>query len=90
VLARELTKVFETVIAAPLGEIAARVASDADQRRGEFVLLVAGAVDDDADARIAEGKRVFGLLREELPPAKAAKLAAAISGAPRKALYHSE
>jgi 16S rRNA (cytidine1402-2'-O)-methyltransferase len=54
------------------------------------VLLVAGAVDDDADARIAEGKRVFGLLREELPPAKAAKLAAAISGAPRKALYHSE
>jgi 16S rRNA (cytidine1402-2'-O)-methyltransferase len=33
---------------------------------------------------------VFALLREELPPAKAAKLAAAISGAPRKALYHPE
>jgi 16S rRNA (cytidine1402-2'-O)-methyltransferase len=90
VLARELTKIFETVIAASLGSIAARVASDADQRRGEFVLLVAGAVDDDADARIADGRRVFALLREELPPAKAAKLAAAISGAPRKALYHSE
>jgi 16S rRNA (cytidine1402-2'-O)-methyltransferase len=89
-LARELTKVFETVIAAPLGEIAARVSADANQQRGEFVLLVAGAIDDDADARIAEGRRVFALLREELAPAKAAKLAAAISGAPRKALYHSE
>jgi 16S rRNA (cytidine1402-2'-O)-methyltransferase len=87
VLARELTKVFETVIAAPLGEIAARVAADADQRRGEFVLLVGGAADADADARLAEGRRVFALLREELPPAKAAKLAAAITGAARKELY---
>jgi 16S rRNA (cytidine1402-2'-O)-methyltransferase len=33
---------------------------------------------------------VFALLREELPPARAAKLAAAITGAPRKGLYTSE
>ena len=90
VLARELTKLFETVIAAPLGEIASRVEGDANQQRGEFVLLVAGAVGDDADASLAEGRRVFALLREELPPAKAAKLAAAITGASRKALYHAE
>ena len=90
VLAREMTKLFETVIAAPLGEIAARVDADANQQRGEFVLLVAGAADADADAALAEGRRVFALLREELPPAKAAKLAAAITGAPRKALYHAE
>ena len=90
VLARELTKVFETVIAAPLGEIAERVSADANQQRGEFVLLIAGASDADADAQLAEGRRVFALLREELPPAKAAKLAAAITGAPRKALYHAE
>jgi 16S rRNA (cytidine1402-2'-O)-methyltransferase len=88
VLARELTKLFETVIAAPLREIAERLDADANQQRGEFVLLIAGAGEDDADARLAEGKRVFTLLREELPPAKAAKLAAAITGAPRKALYH--
>lgn len=90
VLARELTKLFETIIAAPLAEILSRVQTDPNQQRGEFVLLVAGAADEDADAQLAEGRRVFALLREELPPAKAAKLAAAISGAPRKALYHSE
>lgn len=87
VLARELTKLFETFIAAPLGELRARVAADPNQQRGEFVLLVAGAEGDAADATLAEGRRVFALLREELPPARAAKLAAAITGAPRKALY---
>jgi 16S rRNA (cytidine1402-2'-O)-methyltransferase len=86
VLARELTKLFETVIGEPLDELAARVAADPDQQRGECVLLVAGR-GEEADAKLAEGQRVFAILREELPPAKAAKLAAAISGAPRKALY---
>jgi 16S rRNA (cytidine1402-2'-O)-methyltransferase len=90
VLARELTKLYETVIAASLGEIAERVNADSNQQRGEFVLLIAGAFGDDADAKLAEGRRVFALLRDELAPAKAAKLAAAISGAPRKALYHGE
>lgn len=90
VLARELTKLFETVIAAPLGEVRARVDADPNQQRGEFVLLIGGAEGEDADARLAEGRRVFALLRDELPPARAAKLAAAISGAPRKALYEGE
>jgi len=90
VLARELTKIFETIIAAPLEEIARQVEADPNQRRGEFVLLVAGAEGADADARLAEGRRVFALLREELPPARAAKLAAAITGAPRKLLYGGE
>lgn len=88
VLARELTKLFETVIGEPLAELVARVANDPDQQRGECVILVAGR-GEEADAKLAEGQRVFAILREELPPAKAAKLAAAISGAPRKALYES-
>jgi 16S rRNA (cytidine1402-2'-O)-methyltransferase len=90
VLARELTKVYETIIAAPLGELAGRVAADANQQRGEFVVLIAGAADADADETLAEGRRVFALLREELAPARAARLAAAITGASRKALYHLE
>ncbi|MFK2903049.1 16S rRNA (cytidine(1402)-2'-O)-methyltransferase [Dyella ginsengisoli] len=89
VLARELTKLFETVIGEPLDGLAARVAADPDQQRGECVLLVAGR-GEEVDARLAEGQRVFAILREELPPARAAKLAAAISGAPRKALYQAE
>ena len=86
VLARELTKMFETVIGEPLAQLAERVANDPDQQRGECVILVAGR-GEEADAKLAEGRRVFAILREELPPAKAAKLAAAISGAPRKELY---
>lgn len=86
VLARELTKMFETVLGEPLGDLALRIATDTDQQRGECVVLVAGR-GEEADAKVTEGQRVFAILRAELPPAKAAKLAAAISGAPRKALY---
>jgi len=86
VLARELTKMFETVLGEPLAELAARVAADPDQQRGECVILVVGR-GEEADAKLAEGQRIFAILRDELPPAKAAKLAAAISGAPRKLLY---
>jgi len=86
VLARELTKMFETVIGEPLSDLAAKVIADPDQQRGEHVILVAGR-GEEADAKLAEGQRVFAILRDELPPAKAAKLAAVISGAPRKLLY---
>jgi 16S rRNA (cytidine1402-2'-O)-methyltransferase len=74
------------VLDGTLGQLHACVAADADQRKGEFVLLVQGA-GDDADARIAQGRRVYATLCEHLPPSTAAKLAAELSGAPRKALY---
>lgn len=88
VLARELTKLFETVLDGTLAQLHAQVVGDANQRKGEFVLLVQGA-GDDADARIAEGRRLYAKLGEHLPPSTAAKLAAELSGAPRKALYGS-
>lgn len=88
VLARELTKLFETVLDGPLGTLQQRVAADPDQRRGEFVLLVHG-VGEEADARVAEGRRLYAKLGEHLPPSTAAKLAAELSGAPRKSLYGS-
>jgi 16S rRNA (cytidine1402-2'-O)-methyltransferase len=86
VVARELTKMFETVLGEPLAELVERVTSDPNQQRGEFVILVAGRGEHEGD-QLAEGRRVFAILRQELPAAKAAKLAAAITGAPRKALY---
>jgi 16S rRNA (cytidine1402-2'-O)-methyltransferase len=86
VLARELTKLFETVLDGTLAELHARVEADDNQRKGEFVLIVRGA-GDDADAQLAEGRRVYSMLNEHLPPSTAAKLAAEITGAPRKALY---
>lgn len=89
VLARELTKLFETVLDGTLAELLARVQADPNQRRGEFVLIVKGA-GDDADAKVVEGRRLYARLAEHLPPSTAARLAADLSGAPRKALYGSE
>ncbi len=88
VLARELTKLFETVLDGTLESLVARVAADPNQRKGEFVLIIEGA-GEDADARIVEGRRLYAKLSEHLPPSTAAKLAAELSGAPRKALYGS-
>lgn len=85
-VARELTKLFETVLDGTLADLHARVAADADQRKGEFVLLVQGVADEEA-TKVAEGRRVYAKLAEHLPPSTAAKLAAELTGAPRKALY---
>ena len=89
VLARELTKLFETVLDGDIATLHARVVADADQRKGEFVVIVAG-VGDDVDARLIEGRRVYSKLCEHLAPSQAARLAAELTGAPRKALYGGE
>ena len=89
VLARELTKLFETVLDGPVARVREAVAADPNQRRGEFVLILEGA-GEDADARIAEGRRLYARLSDYLKPSQAAKLAAELSGAPRKALYGGE
>jgi 16S rRNA (cytidine1402-2'-O)-methyltransferase len=88
-LARELTKLFETVLGADLGELLAKVRADDNQRKGEFVVVVRGA-DDDGSAALLEGRRLYARLKEDLPPSKAARLAAELSGAPRKDLYGGE
>ncbi|MBS0589397.1 MAG: 16S rRNA (cytidine(1402)-2'-O)-methyltransferase [Proteobacteria bacterium] len=87
VVARELTKQFETLLDGSLAELSQRVAADANQQRGEFVVLVSGADDAEVAAKLADGRRIYAILSAELPPSRAAKLAAEITGAPRKALY---
>jgi len=89
VIARELTKLFETVLDGTLDELRTRVAADSNQRKGEFVVLVQG-IGEEADAKVVEGRRLYAKLSEHLPPSTAAKLAAELSGAPRKALYGSD
>jgi 16S rRNA (cytidine1402-2'-O)-methyltransferase len=85
VLARELTKVFETLHAGPLDEAPAWLAADDNRRRGEFVLIVSGALPSVDDG---EGARVLKLLLDEgLPVSQAARLAHAITGTAKKAMY---
>ena len=86
VLARELTKLFETLLGDSLADIATRVNADENQRRGEFVLVLRGC-EDDAAAALLEGRRLYEKLKAHLAPSQAAKLAAELSGAPRKSLY---
>jgi 16S rRNA (cytidine1402-2'-O)-methyltransferase len=88
VIGRELTKKFEEVARMPLGEAPAWLAGP-HREQGEFVLILGPApeADGDADAVLKEGLRILGILMESLAPSEAAKLAAKISGAPKKALY---
>ena len=87
VLARELTKQFETVRAAPLGELAAWVAGDADQQRGESVILVHGAPPAHERGLDAEAERILRVLISELPLKQAAALAAELTGLKKNRLY---
>ncbi len=87
VLARELTKTYETVKDAPLGELAAWVRNDADQQKGEIVLLLAGAPGDEGGDDDSEARRILGVLLEELPLSQASVLAARITGLKKKQLY---
>ncbi len=85
VIARELTKLFESIHSGPLTAALAWLQEDPNRQRGEFVLLVSGAP---AGADDGEGERVLKLLLAEgLPVKQAAKLAAAITGAAKNALY---
>lgn len=85
VIARELTKLFESIHSCPLGEALTWLQADANRQRGEFVLIVSGAP---AGADDGEGERVLQLLLADgLPVKQAAKLASAITGAAKNALY---
>ncbi|CAM3673658.1 16S rRNA (cytidine(1402)-2'-O)-methyltransferase [Rouxiella silvae] len=86
VLARELTKTWESIHGAPVGELLAWVLEDEVRKRGEMVLIVEGHTPD-AEALPAEALRTLALLQKELPLKKAAALAAEIHGVKKNQLY---
>lgn len=87
-LAREITKTFETLKGLPLGELRAFVEADSNQQRGECVVLVAGwTLPEDEDVIGAEARRILDLLLEEMPLKRAAALAAEITGVRKNLLY---
>ena len=87
VLARELTKTFETVRKYSLTEMLAWVSADPDQQRGEIVLVLEGLPEAVGEQDWQEADRVLGILLEELPVKQAAALAAGITGLKKNALY---
>ncbi|KGA58184.1 16S rRNA (cytidine(1402)-2'-O)-methyltransferase [Yersinia pseudotuberculosis] len=87
VLARELTKTWESIHGAPVGELLAWVKEEETRRRGEMVLIVEGHKVQSDDALPADALRTLALLQKELPLKKAAALAAEIHGVKKNALY---
>ena len=86
VIARELTKIHETVYRGTLESLQQRAGSDADMARGEITLVIAGSPEaEEGDAALLA--RLLPLLLKDLPPARAAAIAAQISGVPRRVAY---
>jgi 16S rRNA (cytidine1402-2'-O)-methyltransferase len=87
VVTRELTKVHETIYRGTLGELAQRALAEENFQRGEITLVVHGAAPPDSSVDPQFLKRTVTLLLKELPPGKAAALAAQLTGAKRSEAY---
>ncbi|KEY91085.1 ribosomal RNA small subunit methyltransferase I [Candidatus Photodesmus blepharus] len=86
VLARELTKIFETIQSMPLGQLIEWINKDLNQQRGEMVLLIRGYSSSN-DYLGNEAIRILTILNQELPLKKAAAIAAKICDSKKNALY---
>ncbi|NHO88269.1 16S rRNA (cytidine(1402)-2'-O)-methyltransferase [Pseudoteredinibacter isoporae] len=86
VLAREITKTYETVLAGSAQQVLSRVQEDPNQRKGEMVVLVKGfeAKDKQIDAKV---EHMMRCLLAQLPVKQAAQIGAEISGLRKKELY---
>ena len=87
VVARELTKAHETIYRGTLSKLAEEAASDANFQRGEITLVVHGADEVASAVDLQLLKRAVELLARELPPGKAASIAAQLTGASRSQAY---
>jgi len=86
-LAREVSKTFETFLSGSVADIQAALTADSNQSRGEMVLVLYPAAVEKHDTLPEEAARVMGILAAALPTKQAAELAAQISGESKKALY---
>lgn len=85
-LCREMTKQFETVLRGTAEAVRQQVEADADQRKGEFVLVIAGRQAGGAGEERA-AVELAGALLEYMSASQAARVAAKIHGVPRRAIY---
>jgi 16S rRNA (cytidine1402-2'-O)-methyltransferase len=83
---RELTKRFETVLRAGLGSLHQTIVSDADQQKGEFVIVVAGAKPEQS-AAMSKAVEMGHALQEFLSLSQASRVAARLCAVDRRELY---
>ncbi|QYJ84317.1 16S rRNA (cytidine(1402)-2'-O)-methyltransferase [Shewanella aegiceratis] len=87
VMAREITKTFETFLSGPAAEVLEKVSEDPNQQKGEIVLMCHGHRTDEDAGVPAQALETLKLLSQELPLKKASALAAQIHGLKKNALY---
>ena len=85
VIAREITKKFESIVRLPLPDARAWLEADDDRRRGEFVLIVEGRAVEPKPA--LDPRALLETLLAELPLKQAVALATRITGGKRNELY---
>jgi 16S rRNA (cytidine1402-2'-O)-methyltransferase len=86
-IARELTKLFESIHICALDEAMDWMNANPDNQRGEFVLLISGATQKEKEALDMETRRILSVLLDELPLKKAVQIATQITGGSRNKLY---
>ncbi|EPJ45592.1 MAG: methyltransferase [Osedax symbiont Rs1] len=87
VIARELTKTFETIHGDKLSALLEWVKNDHNQQKGEFVVLVSGAEPKKNTGFSSETLQILDILSAELPLKQACSIAAKITGEKKNALY---
>ena len=88
VMARELTKKFETIKRAPLAELLDFVKADNDQQKGEFVILIHGAEKQpDTGEDVHELQRILKILLEKVSLKEAVTIAVEITGLKKNQVY---
>lgn len=87
VVARELTKIHETVKADSLLHLITYFSTNTDRLRGEFVILIEGVNEEEMESKEVIPENVLDILLEELPLKQAATLASKITGERKNVLY---
>ncbi len=88
VIARELTKAYETIHQDSLQALCSWLANDANQQRGEMVVLISGAPDEvEGEDGQAEIDRVLSLLLQEVSLKQASQLTAKIMNKNKNEIY---
>ncbi|MCU7942434.1 MAG: 16S rRNA (cytidine(1402)-2'-O)-methyltransferase [Candidatus Thiodiazotropha sp. (ex Cardiolucina cf. quadrata)] len=87
VIARELTKLHETILRGSLESLSERLQQDRDQQKGEFVILIRGATGEAGERIEVDIEQMLITLMAELPLKQAVSLASRVSGIKKNILY---
>lgn len=87
VIARELTKLFETIRSGTLSELIEWVGGDENQQRGEIVVLLEGLKQDVVEDTLGEVKKILPILLESIPVKQAVEMTARITGQRKNEIY---